>query len=254
MPVLDFVLAELPAQLDELAVAKRREVDQPLERTLELDAHAVEAQHSLEQLLFGTLDSVLCLLLPLAVAAIRAGPLHRVLGHPQLLLEVGPQGGELGDLSHDRAHTRQLPVRFFHGVRAEPLHRSTILRSMDASAMRSRILEARVARLATADAEGRPHIVPISFALDGETMFFAVDAKPKRTTDLKRCRNSAPNPRVARGRPWPTSRPPPVSRARASIATSGPVKPCSRCWTWRLNPAHEPGSWARPSRWSATRD
>ena len=180
MPVLDFVLAELPAQLDELAVAKRREVDQPLERTLELDAHAVEAQHSLEQLLFGTLDSVLRLLLPLAVAAIRAGPLHRVLGHPQLLLEVGPQGGELGDLSHDRAHTRQLPVRFFHGVRAEPLHRSTILRSMDASAMRSRILEARVARLATADAEGRPHIVPISFALDGETMFFAVDAKPKR--------------------------------------------------------------------------
>src|SRR5204863_412600 len=138
MPVLDFVLAELPAQLDELAVAKRREVDQPLERTLELDAHAVEAQHSLEQLLFGTLDSVLRLLLPLAVAAIRAGPLHRVLGHPQLLLEVGPQGGELGDLSHDRAHTRQLPVRFFHGVRAEPLHRSTILRSMDASAMRTR--------------------------------------------------------------------------------------------------------------------
>ena len=63
--------------------------------------------------------------------------------------------------------------------------------------MRSRILEARVARLATADAEGRPHIVPISFALDGETMFFAVDAKPKRTTDLKRLRNIAANPAVA---------------------------------------------------------
>ncbi|OLB93739.1 MAG: PPOX class F420-dependent oxidoreductase [Actinobacteria bacterium 13_2_20CM_2_66_6] len=68
---------------------------------------------------------------------------------------------------------------------------------MDASAMRSRILEARVARLATADAEGRPHIVPISFALDDNAIFFAVDAKPKRTTDLKRLRNIAANPAVA---------------------------------------------------------
>ncbi len=63
--------------------------------------------------------------------------------------------------------------------------------------MRSRILEARVGRLATADAEGRPHIVPISFALDDKTIFFAVDAKPKRTTDLKRLRNIAANPAVA---------------------------------------------------------
>ena len=68
---------------------------------------------------------------------------------------------------------------------------------MDATAMRRRILEARVARLATIDAEGRPHIVPISFALDGDTMFFAVDAKPKRTTNLKRLRNIATNPAVA---------------------------------------------------------
>src|SRR5436190_1323977 len=102
MPVFDFVLAELPAQLDELAVAKRREVDQPLERTLELDAHAVEAQHSLEQLLFGTLDSVLRLLLPLAVAAIPADPLHRVLGHPQLLLEVGATPKRATDLQRLR--------------------------------------------------------------------------------------------------------------------------------------------------------
>jgi len=68
---------------------------------------------------------------------------------------------------------------------------------MDATAMRRRILEARVARLATVDAEGRPHIVPISFALDGDTMFFAVDMKPKRTTNLKRLRNIAANPAVA---------------------------------------------------------
>src|SRR5438034_11205666 len=114
MPVLDFVLAELPAQLDELAVAKRREVDQPLERTLELDAHAVEAQHSLEQLLFGTLDSVLRLLLPLAVAAIRPRPRHLGLGHPQLLLEPGPQGAELRAPIRDRPRPGQPPARCLH--------------------------------------------------------------------------------------------------------------------------------------------
>jgi PPOX class probable F420-dependent enzyme len=56
---------------------------------------------------------------------------------------------------------------------------------------------ARVARLATADAEGVPHVVPLVFALDGDTIYSAVDPKPKRTTDLKRLRNVAANPRVA---------------------------------------------------------
>jgi PPOX class probable F420-dependent enzyme len=62
---------------------------------------------------------------------------------------------------------------------------------------RERFASARVARLATADAKGVPHIVPLVFALDGETIYSAVDAKPKRTTDLKRLRNVAANPRVA---------------------------------------------------------
>jgi PPOX class probable F420-dependent enzyme len=39
--------------------------------------------------------------------------------------------------------------------------------------------------------------VPITFALDGETLYFAVDAKPKRTTNLKRLRNIAANPTVS---------------------------------------------------------
>jgi PPOX class probable F420-dependent enzyme len=56
---------------------------------------------------------------------------------------------------------------------------------------------ARLARLATADADGVPHIVPLVFALDGDTIYSAVDPKPKRTTDLKRLRNVAANPRVA---------------------------------------------------------
>ena len=55
---------------------------------------------------------------------------------------------------------------------------------------------ARVARLATVDAEGRPHIVPICFAIEGGTLYTAVDQKPKRTRALQRLRNIAANPRV----------------------------------------------------------
>jgi PPOX class probable F420-dependent enzyme len=55
---------------------------------------------------------------------------------------------------------------------------------------------ARVARLATVDAESRPHVVPICFALDGETLYTAVDEKPKRTRALKRLRNIEQNPWV----------------------------------------------------------
>jgi PPOX class probable F420-dependent enzyme len=62
---------------------------------------------------------------------------------------------------------------------------------------RRRFAAARVARLATADAEGRPHLVPIVFVLAGETIYSAVDAKPKRTTALRRLANVAANPRVA---------------------------------------------------------
>jgi PPOX class probable F420-dependent enzyme len=68
---------------------------------------------------------------------------------------------------------------------------------MDATAMRKRLGEARVAHLATADAEGRPHVVPIAFAYDDENLYFAVDDKPKRSRNLKRLRNIAGNPRVS---------------------------------------------------------
>ena len=63
--------------------------------------------------------------------------------------------------------------------------------------MRKRFAEAKVARLATVDASGRPHVVPVCFALEGDTVYFAVDAKPKRTTDLKRLQNIAANPAVS---------------------------------------------------------
>jgi PPOX class probable F420-dependent enzyme len=57
----------------------------------------------------------------------------------------------------------------------------------------------RVAHLATADADGAPHVVPICFALLADTVYVAIDEKPK-TSDLmrlRRLRNIAENPRVA---------------------------------------------------------
>jgi PPOX class probable F420-dependent enzyme len=62
---------------------------------------------------------------------------------------------------------------------------------------RRRFASARVARLATADAGGRPHIVPIVFAVEGDIIYSAVDHKPKRTTALRRLANIAENPSVA---------------------------------------------------------
>jgi PPOX class probable F420-dependent enzyme len=61
---------------------------------------------------------------------------------------------------------------------------------------RRRFTAARVARLATVSAQGQPHLVPCTFAVDGEVIYSAVDAKPKSTTNLQRLRNIAANPNV----------------------------------------------------------
>jgi PPOX class probable F420-dependent enzyme len=63
--------------------------------------------------------------------------------------------------------------------------------------MRSRFTSASVARLATVGADWRPHIVPVCFVVDEQTIYFAVDSKPKRTSNLKRLRNIAANPAVS---------------------------------------------------------
>lgn len=55
---------------------------------------------------------------------------------------------------------------------------------------------ARIARLATIDPDGRPHLVPIVFVLDGETLYSAVDAKPKRSRTLRRIENARARPEV----------------------------------------------------------
>jgi PPOX class probable F420-dependent enzyme len=53
-----------------------------------------------------------------------------------------------------------------------------------------------VARLATIDPDGRPHLVPIVFAIDGDTLYSAVDAKPKRSKTLRRIENARERPDV----------------------------------------------------------
>lgn len=68
---------------------------------------------------------------------------------------------------------------------------------MTSAEARELFASARVARLATAGATGQPHLVPLVFALSGDNLFSAVDAKPKRTRALRRLRNIAENPHVA---------------------------------------------------------
>jgi PPOX class probable F420-dependent enzyme len=57
--------------------------------------------------------------------------------------------------------------------------------------------EARVGRLGTADASGRPLVVPVCFVFDGAAIYSAVDDKPKRTRALRRLRNVAENPQAS---------------------------------------------------------
>ena len=68
---------------------------------------------------------------------------------------------------------------------------------MDAETARELFASVRVARLATVDPGGRPHLVPITFALDGDAIVTAVDHKPKSTTKLRRLENIAANPEVS---------------------------------------------------------
>jgi PPOX class probable F420-dependent enzyme len=60
----------------------------------------------------------------------------------------------------------------------------------------ARLTGARVARLATTDPDGRPHLVPIVFVVEGDTLYSAVDRKPKRSTKLRRIENARVRPDV----------------------------------------------------------
>ncbi|HEY7576074.1 MAG TPA: TIGR03668 family PPOX class F420-dependent oxidoreductase [Acetobacteraceae bacterium] len=57
----------------------------------------------------------------------------------------------------------------------------------------------RVGRMATADAQGNPHVIPVCFALQKATLYVTIDQKPKQMAGrpLKRLRNLAVNPSAA---------------------------------------------------------
>jgi PPOX class probable F420-dependent enzyme len=58
--------------------------------------------------------------------------------------------------------------------------------------------QARVGHLATASADGAPHVVPVCFIFDGTCLYSAIDAKPKRVaaSQLRRLQNIRANPRA----------------------------------------------------------
>jgi PPOX class probable F420-dependent enzyme len=91
-----------------------------------------------------------------------------------------------------------------NGRSADPLRRGGLAKvgqdqseMHDEKVLRERVSTARVARLATIDPDGRPHLVPIVFALSGNTVYSAVDAKPKRSRTLRRIENARERPNVA---------------------------------------------------------
>ena len=67
----------------------------------------------------------------------------------------------------------------------------------DRAPSRALVAAAPVGRLATIDSEGRPHLVPLCFVLEGDRLYSAVDEKPKRTKRLKRLENIRLHPTVA---------------------------------------------------------
>jgi len=60
-----------------------------------------------------------------------------------------------------------------------------------------RLTSVPVVRLATVDEHGRPHLVPVTFAVRHAVLYTAVDHKPKRSRDLRRLANIRANPHVS---------------------------------------------------------
>lgn len=68
---------------------------------------------------------------------------------------------------------------------------------LPADMARQWLATAPVVRMASVDAAGWPHVVPMTFAVAGDRIYSAVDHKPKSTRSLQRLRNIQANPRVA---------------------------------------------------------
>ncbi len=67
---------------------------------------------------------------------------------------------------------------------------------VDAATARRRLADAPVGHLATVTPQGRPHVVPCCFVVDGGWLYSAVDAKPKSTLALRRLENIRAHPDV----------------------------------------------------------
>jgi len=68
---------------------------------------------------------------------------------------------------------------------------------VDSRTARSRLTSARVGYLATVTAQNQAHVVPCCFAIDGDTLYSAVDGKPKSTLALRRVQNIRSNEAVS---------------------------------------------------------
>jgi PPOX class probable F420-dependent enzyme len=68
---------------------------------------------------------------------------------------------------------------------------------MAVSDLKQRFAESPVARLATVSADGQPHLVPVVFVVSGNTVYTAVDGKPKSGKRLRRLANIEANPTVS---------------------------------------------------------
>jgi PPOX class probable F420-dependent enzyme len=92
---------------------------------------------------------------------------------------------------------RATPVMLAEGGRSDARLMRVNLRGATAAEL-AFLLDARVARLATADAAGRPHVVPVCFAVLEDAIYTPLDEKPKRVVDrrLQRVRNIGANPSV----------------------------------------------------------
>jgi PPOX class probable F420-dependent enzyme len=99
---------------------------------------------------------------------------------------------------------------------------------VEPTAARALLAAARVATLGTVAPSGRPHLVPVCLAVDGDTIYSVVDGKPKRTAQLQRLAN-------VRGEP------------RACVLADGYDEDWSRLWWARADgraavvEPHEPG-------------
>jgi PPOX class probable F420-dependent enzyme len=105
-------------------------------------------------------------------------------------------GSFIGDVFFERGGLRACGVQVGEAADAVGGRARPVVRQDHTEVHDPRLTTARVARLATTDPDGRPHLVPIVFALEDDTLYSAVDHKPKRSPRLRRIENARARPEV----------------------------------------------------------